>query len=161
MGTNCIHNACLDSTREGVFCISLFSYCLLLFSYWLCSPIVLFLISYCSPFVLLLFSYCFLIVFLLCVTGPGQYCDTGMGADSIRKAYLDSTRRGVFGTTSVRIQPMTKRTEVELPGPAHYQVPEKVHTPKYQQLSANFASLSTRLHEAPTVIKVGDLIHSL
>ena len=88
-------------------------------------------------------------------SGPGSYNVNGMGTDSMRRAYIESTRRGVFGTTAVRINPMTKKNEMELPGPAHYQVKDKVCEPRYQQLSSNFASLSTRLSEPPTIVKVG------
>lgn len=85
--------------------------------------------------------------------GPGAYNATGMGNDSMRKAYIESTRRGVFGTTSVRIHPMTKAQEQEQPGPSHYQVKEKPFKPRYQQPSSTFASLTTRLNEPPTAIK--------
>jgi hypothetical protein len=86
--------------------------------------------------------------------GPGSYNATGMGSDSMRKAYIESTRRGVFGTTSVRIQPITKKNETELPGPSHYQVKEKPFVSRYQQLSSTFASLSNRLQEPPSIVKV-------
>jgi hypothetical protein len=85
--------------------------------------------------------------------GPASYALGGMGAQAVKKACLESTRRGGFGSTAVRIQPMTKKTEVELPGPAHYQVKEKPE-PRYHQMSSNFASMSTRLHTAPNIVKV-------
>jgi hypothetical protein len=37
-----------------------------------------------------------------------------MGSESMRKAYIESTRKGVFGTTSVRIKPITKKEEQEV-----------------------------------------------
>ena len=77
-----------------------------------------------------------------------------MGSDSMRKAYIESTRRGGFGSTSVRIAPMTKVQEYEQPGPAHYQVKEKPFKARYQQPSSTFASLSNRLVEQPSVVKV-------
>lgn len=85
--------------------------------------------------------------------GPGSYNLSGMGTDSMKKAYMECTRRGVFGTTAVRINPMVIRTGVENPGPAHYQVKEKPFQPRYQPLSSNFASLSTRLSEPPATVK--------
>lgn len=77
-----------------------------------------------------------------------------MGAESMRKAYLESTRRGVFGTTSTRIQAIAKKDEVEKPGPAHYQVKEKPFQSRYQQLSSNFASVTSRLTEPQATVKV-------
>lgn len=85
--------------------------------------------------------------------GPGSYNISGMGSDSMRRAYIESTRRGVFGTTSVRVAPMTKKGEPELPGPSHYQVKEKPFKPRYQQLSSNFASLTSRLSEPAPIVK--------
>ena len=88
--------------------------------------------------------------------GPGSYNMSGMGSDSMRKAYVESTRRGAFGTTSMRIQPIIKKTDVELPGPSHYQVKDKdkAFQTRYKTLSSNFASLSDRLPEPPPTVKV-------
>ena len=87
--------------------------------------------------------------------GPGSYNISGMGSESMRKAYIESTRRGVFGSTAMRIQPMMRQHEVELPGPAHYQIKEKPFKPRFQQPTSNFASLSTRIPEHPLPTKVG------
>ena len=59
-----------------------------------------------------------------CFTGPGQYniFNIGMAQESLKKAYLESTRHGPFGTTSARIMPIIQKHEVSLPGPSHYQV---------------------------------------
>ena len=87
--------------------------------------------------------------------GPGAYNIAGMGSESMRKAYIESTRRGVFGTTAVRINPMTKKGEHDQPGPSHYQVRERGHEPRYQQLTSNFSSLTQRLPDTvPAVLKV-------
>ena len=92
---------------------------------------------------------------LLCLAGPGAYNIAGMGSESMRKAYIESTRRGVFGTTAVRINPMTKKGEHDQPGPSHYQIREKPFDMRFQTLTANFASLSQRLPEnVPAVVKV-------
>ena len=91
-------------------------------------------------------------------TGPGAYNIAGMGSESMRKAYIESTRRGVFGTTAVRINPMTKKGEHDQPGPSHYQVRERGHEPRYQQLTSNFSSLTQRLPDTvPAVLKVGSV----
>ncbi len=76
----------------------------------------------------------------------------------MKKAYIESTRRGVFGTTSQRIQPMAKQTEAEVPGPAHYQMKEKPFQPRYQQMSSNFASMSTRIKDPADPVKVGQIV---
>ncbi|KAK2156252.1 hypothetical protein LSH36_217g00006 [Paralvinella palmiformis] len=85
---------------------------------------------------------------------PGQYNIPGLGSESMKKAYIESTRRGAFGTTSVRIAPMIKKGATELPGPSHYQVSDKVNKPRYKQLSSNFASMTSRLSEPPSTVKI-------
>ena len=77
-----------------------------------------------------------------------------MGSESMRKAYIESTRRGVFGTTSVRTNAIIKKDEMETPGPNHYQVKEKPFKSRYNQLSSTFASVTSRLKEEPAVVKV-------
>lgn len=85
--------------------------------------------------------------------GPGAYNLTGMGSDSMRKAYIESTRKGVFGTTSVRVKPITKKEDVEVPGPAHYQIKEKPFQNRYQNMTSQFSSVTSRLKDPPTVVK--------
>lgn len=88
------------------------------------------------------------------VTGPGTYNITGLGSESMRKAYIESTRRGVFGTTSVRAIKLTDKEQTEQPGPAEYQVKEKPFQSRYQQKSSMFASTSSRIADVPNIIKV-------
>lgn len=103
-----------------------------------------------TPFLLLFFC-----IFHMCViSGPGSYNITGMGSESMRKAYIESTRKGVFGTTSVRINNITKKEAPELPGPNHYQVKEKPFQSRYAHLSSTFASVTTRLKEENVMAKV-------
>lgn len=85
--------------------------------------------------------------------GPGAYNIVGMGSESMRKAYIESTRKGVFGTTSVRIKPITKKEEQEVPGPAHYQIKEKPFKTKYPNLTSTFASVTSRVVEPPPTVK--------
>ena len=103
---------------------------------------------------LLLINHLFFLHISNLFPGPGSYNLAGMGSDSMRKAYVESTRHGAFGTTSVRIQPIIKKTEAELPGPSHYQVKDQPFQPRYKQMTSNFASLSNRLSEPPTIVKV-------
>ncbi|WAQ96592.1 STPG2-like protein, partial [Mya arenaria] len=81
------------------------------------------------------------------IPGPGAYNITGMGSESMRKAYIESTRRGVFGTTAVRINNIAKKEAPDLPGPNHYQVKEKPFQTRYAHLSSTFASVTTRLKD--------------
>ncbi|KAK3090851.1 hypothetical protein FSP39_015224 [Pinctada imbricata] len=85
--------------------------------------------------------------------GPGAYNIAGMGSDSMRRAYIESTRKGVFGTTSVRIKPITRKDDQEQPGPAHYQVKEKPFRNRYPNLSSTFASVTARLNDPPPIVK--------
>ncbi|RUS85400.1 hypothetical protein EGW08_006843 [Elysia chlorotica] len=82
--------------------------------------------------------------------GPGAYNVPGMGADSMRKAYLEATRKGVFGTTSSRSPAIQRKDELDVPGPAHYQVKEKPFVSRYHQLGSNFASVTTRMKDTGT-----------
>jgi hypothetical protein len=75
----------------------------------------------------------------------------------MRKAYIESTRKGVFGTTSVRVKSITKKDETEVPGPAHYQVKEKPFQNRYQNLTSTFSSVTARLNDPPTIVKVKSL----
>lgn len=80
--------------------------------------------------------------------GPGAYNASGMGSESMRKAYMESTRRGVFGTTAPRSQSLASKTETENPGPSHYQPKEVPFKPKYETSTANFQSLTSRFEDA-------------
>lgn len=96
----------------------------------------------------------FIQTYKFCILGPGAYNIVGMGSESMRKAYIESTRKGVFGTTSVRIKPITKKEEQEVPGPAHYQIKEKPFKTKYPNLTSTFASVTSRVVEPPPTVKV-------
>ncbi|XP_019620275.1 PREDICTED: sperm-tail PG-rich repeat-containing protein 2-like [Branchiostoma belcheri] len=85
--------------------------------------------------------------------GPAAYLHTGMSEDSMRRAYLESTRKGVFGTTAGRTAPIIKKHEGVLPGPAHYQVKHEPTVRYKNQITANFASLTERLTTPQTAMK--------
>lgn len=80
------------------------------------------------------------------IPGPGQYniFNIGIAQESLKKAYLESTRHGPFGTTSARIMPIIQKHEVSLPGPSHYQ-PKQNEERYKKQLTSTFASLTDRL----------------
>lgn len=52
--------------------------------------------------------------------GFGVYNLIGMGSDSMRRVYIESTRKGVFGITFVRIKLIIKKEEVEVSGSVYY-----------------------------------------
>ncbi|EDO38402.1 predicted protein [Nematostella vectensis] len=83
--------------------------------------------------------------------GPGAYNITDMTSELLRKAHLESTRKGAFGSTSHRIAPMTRRHEDHLPGPAHYLTTAEKNK-KEIQLSSTFQSTTGRLHTPPGVV---------
>ena len=93
---------------------------------------------------------------MTCTLGPGAYNQVGLGQESMKKAYIESTRRGVFGTTSARINAMVKKDDYYLPGPAHYAVKEtvKINEPKQKHPMGVFSSMTSRVHEDPEA-KVG------
>lgn len=80
--------------------------------------------------------------------GPGTYnvFSYGVAQESLKKAYLESTRRGAFGTASSRTMPMIKRHQVAVPGPSHYQPKDKPEERYKKQLTSAFSSLTDRLH---------------
>ncbi|MGH0145141.1 UNVERIFIED_CONTAM: hypothetical protein FKN15_025619 [Acipenser sinensis] len=55
--------------------------------------------------------------------GPGAYniFNYGLAQESLKKAYLESTRKGGFGSTATRSPEFLKRQDVVTPGPAQYQ----------------------------------------
>lgn len=83
--------------------------------------------------------------------GPGAYSIPDMTTSLIRKAHVESSRKGAFGSTSSRIAPMTRRQEEQMPGPAHYLTKEKSKG-KEVQPSATFVSATGRLYTPPGVV---------
>ncbi|XP_068711122.1 sperm-tail PG-rich repeat-containing protein 2-like [Montipora foliosa] len=83
--------------------------------------------------------------------GPGAYSIPDMNTNLMRKAHVESNRKGAFGSTSSRIAPMTRRQEELMPGPAHYLTTEKSQN-KEAQPSATFVSATGRLHTPQGVV---------
>ncbi|KAJ8401597.1 hypothetical protein AAFF_G00379140 [Aldrovandia affinis] len=79
--------------------------------------------------------------------GPGAYhlFDYGLAKDSLRKALLESTKKGGFGTQARRSPTFVKRGEAELPGPAQYKVERKSEELYKQRHTAAFKSVTERL----------------
>lgn len=83
--------------------------------------------------------------------GPGAYSVPDMTSELIRKAHVQSTRKGAFGSTSSRIAPMVRRQEEQMPGPAHYLTADKSKS-KEVPPSSTFVSATGRLHTPPGVV---------
>jgi hypothetical protein len=78
--------------------------------------------------------------------GPNSYTVAGLGEQSLRKAYLESTRRGAFSSTEVRNTVNIPKSVINTPGPAHYQA--KGGSPADpSKPSSMFVSNVKRLHE--------------
>ncbi|XP_052317066.1 sperm-tail PG-rich repeat-containing protein 2 [Oncorhynchus keta] len=77
--------------------------------------------------------------------GPGAYnmFEYGLAQDSIKKAYLESTRKGGFGSTAQRSLVFHKNEEV--PGPGQYKVEKKTEELYKKQHTAAFKSATERL----------------
>ena len=56
-----------------------------------------------------------------------------MANESIKKAFMESTRQGGFGVSSSRSMSLVRRHESSIPGPSHYQVVKTL-----SQLFCNF-----------------------
>ncbi|XP_072527962.1 sperm-tail PG-rich repeat-containing protein 2 [Salminus brasiliensis] len=79
--------------------------------------------------------------------GPGAYnvFDFGLAHDSLRRAYVESTRKGVFGSSAERtLLFLTK--EQSSPGPSHYTVEKETEAFYKQQPTAAFRSTTERLN---------------
>ncbi|MGH0144677.1 UNVERIFIED_CONTAM: hypothetical protein FKN15_043477 [Acipenser sinensis] len=88
---------------------------------------------------------------------PGAYniFNYGLAQESLKKAYLESTRKGGFGSTATRSPEFLKRQDVVTPGPAQYQVKDKPEGRSTNHKSSVFGSAVERLL-TPIVAKVKD-----
>ena len=79
--------------------------------------------------------------------GPGAYNYRGIADNSIRKSQLESTRKGAFGSTTVRTAPITDSEKKETPGPGSYQVvdPKTLGGSRYTKPTVQFMSTSDRI----------------
>lgn len=81
--------------------------------------------------------------------GPGSYNFQGMSSELIKKAYMESTRRGAFGSTAARDIIFTNKCQTEVPGPSHYQLKDKRFENAHKNFTSSFAS-TTRREKAQT-----------
>lgn len=87
------------------------------------------------------------------IPGPGAYDNsevTSMANELLKQAVVVGMKQSVFGTTSVRTVPLTKRDEKDIPGPDMYQ--ETTPTNTSNKLNAVFASTSKRLYSPPPIV---------
>uniref|UniRef100_M3XJK7 Sperm tail PG-rich repeat containing 2 n=1 Tax=Latimeria chalumnae TaxID=7897 RepID=M3XJK7_LATCH len=86
--------------------------------------------------------------------GPGAYnlVNYSLAEQSQKKVYLESARKGAFGTSSPRLQTFVKNNTLT-PGPADYKIKSKLDEDYKQQQSSVFASGTDRL-STPTIGKV-------
>ncbi|XP_063051751.1 sperm-tail PG-rich repeat-containing protein 2 [Engraulis encrasicolus] len=86
--------------------------------------------------------------------GPGAYniFDYGLAQESIKKAIVDSTKKGAFGSTAIRSPVFINKSDPHIPGPAEYQVTKRVEEPYKKKQTAVFKSETKRLSTPPTVL---------
>jgi len=77
--------------------------------------------------------------------GPGSYSHMDISKESQRKAYLTSTRKGGFGSTTSRAIQLNKRDDEYIPGPSHYQIEERSARRRPKPMMAVFQSNANRL----------------
>lgn len=79
--------------------------------------------------------------------GPGAYNYRGLADNSVRKSQLESTRKGAFGSTTIRTAPITDPEKKEIPGPGYYKVidPKNAGGSRYIKPTVQFMSTSDRI----------------
>ncbi|XP_063725967.1 sperm-tail PG-rich repeat-containing protein 2-like [Symsagittifera roscoffensis] len=82
---------------------------------------------------------------------PNSYNIVGLGEQNLRKAYLESMRRGAFGGTEIRNTTHVPKSKYNTPGPAHYQTSKDDLAPELNKKSSMFVSGVKRLHEPPAI----------
>ncbi|KAM4616791.1 sperm-tail PG-rich repeat-containing protein 2 [Polymixia lowei] len=82
--------------------------------------------------------------------GPGSYnvFDSGLAHESCKRAFLESTRKGGFGSTAQRTSVFHNKKEVQAPGPGQYEVEKKTEELYKKQHTAAFRSATERLTAA-------------
>lgn len=78
--------------------------------------------------------------------GPGAYNHMDLSKESQRRAYLTSTRKGGFGSTTYRTIHFSKKDDPYVPGPSHYKVEEVGVAKRAQQTTSVFVSTMNRMH---------------
>ncbi|KAL2091742.1 hypothetical protein ACEWY4_011540 [Coilia grayii] len=86
--------------------------------------------------------------------GPGAYniFDYGLAQESVKKAILESTRKGAFGSSARRSPIFVNKADMYVPGPAEYQVEKKSEELYKRQQMAVFKSETKRLSTPPMIM---------
>ncbi|KAL0979821.1 hypothetical protein UPYG_G00190170 [Umbra pygmaea] len=79
--------------------------------------------------------------------GPGAYnvFEYGLAHDSLKKAYIQSTLKGGFGSTAQRSPVFYSKEDVNTPGPGQYRVEKKTEELYKKKHTAAFKSTTERL----------------
>ena len=79
--------------------------------------------------------------------GPGEYRIPGFAEQNLRKSIIEAQRKPAFGHSAARKFNLTKKDEYATPGPAQYQIKEKLFKPRHDYFTSNFASTTKRDQE--------------
>uniref|UniRef100_UPI0037E895CE sperm-tail PG-rich repeat-containing protein 2 n=1 Tax=Semicossyphus pulcher TaxID=241346 RepID=UPI0037E895CE len=79
--------------------------------------------------------------------GPGSYdvFEQGLACESFKKAFLERTRKGGFGSTAQRNSIFHNKESIEAPSPGQYETEKKTEEHYKQQHTAVFRSATERL----------------
>lgn len=79
--------------------------------------------------------------------GPGSYeiFSYGIASESLKRANLECSKRGAFGSSAVRALSISNSDAVWTPGPSHYVVKDRNEEPYKHQASSVFSSATERL----------------
>ncbi|KAG7490102.1 hypothetical protein JOB18_028112 [Solea senegalensis] len=79
--------------------------------------------------------------------GPGSYnvFEQGLAQESFKKAFLEQSRKGGFGSTARRISLFHNKTLIQAPSPGHYETEKKTEEHYKRQNTAAFKSATERL----------------
>ncbi|XP_029960076.1 sperm-tail PG-rich repeat-containing protein 2 [Salarias fasciatus] len=79
--------------------------------------------------------------------GPGSYnvFELGLAQESFKRAFLDQTRKGGFGSSAQRNFVFQNKEAVEIPSPGQYETEKKIEESYKQQNTAVFKSATERL----------------
>uniref|UniRef100_A0AAQ5X314 Sperm tail PG-rich repeat containing 2 n=1 Tax=Amphiprion ocellaris TaxID=80972 RepID=A0AAQ5X314_AMPOC len=79
--------------------------------------------------------------------GPGSYnvFEHGLARESFKKAFLEKTRKGGFGSTAKRSSVFHDKESIEAPGPGQYEAEKKTEESYKKQQTAIFKSATRRL----------------
>ncbi|KAM8866586.1 sperm-tail PG-rich repeat-containing protein 2 isoform 2-T3 [Synchiropus picturatus] len=83
--------------------------------------------------------------------GPGSYdvFDYGLAQESFKKAYLERTKKGGFGSTAQRNCTFFRKDSADRPGPGQYETEKRMEESYKERNTAPFKSATGRLSLSP------------